>query len=103
MALASPHATALSCTQCGADLEHDQGQIFVTCNFCNSTVFLDKAQVVFHWYLVPTLDAEKARSALFRWMAGNDTVKDLDRKASNLIVSFEYFPLWYFKVRPVWA
>jgi hypothetical protein len=60
---------------------------------------LDKAQVVFHWYLAPTLDDEKARGALFRWMAGNETVKDLDRKVSNLKVSFEYFPLWYFKVR----
>jgi hypothetical protein len=57
--------------------------------------------VVFHWYLAPTLDQEKARGALRRWMAGNDTVKDLDEKATLTGQSFEYFPLWYFKRRDV--
>jgi len=32
-------------------------------------------------------------------MAGNDTVKDLDEKATLTGQSFEYFPLWYFKRR----
>jgi hypothetical protein len=32
-------------------------------------------------------------------MAGNQTVKDLDKKASVLGGSFEYFPVWYFKHR----
>ena len=35
-----------------------------------------------------------ARAALNRWMAGNATVKDLDRKAQVESVSFEYFPMW---------
>jgi hypothetical protein len=89
----------LTCTQCGGELHPDEGQIFLTCPFCNSTVYLDKARVVFHWYLAPTLDEAKARGALSRWMAGNQTVKDLDRKARVTEVTFQFFPMWYFKQR----
>jgi hypothetical protein len=89
--------TALHCTQCGGELHPDEGQVFVTCPFCSSTVYLDKSQVVFHWYLAPTLNESDAQGALRRWMAGNQTVKDLDQKARLGDTSFQYFPLWYFK------
>jgi DNA-directed RNA polymerase subunit RPC12/RpoP len=92
-------ATHLHCAQCGGDLNPDEGQIFLTCPYCSSTVYLDKSRVVFHWYVTPTLDVDKARGALARWMAGNQTVKDLDQKARLAGASFEYFPLWYFKRR----
>lgn len=87
----------LSCTQCGGELHPDEGQIFLTCPFCNSTIYIDKSRVVFHWYLAPTLDEAKARGALSRWMAGNQTVKDLDQKARITEATFQYFPMWYFK------
>jgi hypothetical protein len=90
-------ANSAKCTQCGGELHPDEGQIFLTCPYCQSTVYLDKSQVVFHWYLDPTLDEAKARGALARWMAGNQTVKDLDKKARLTGSSFEYFPVWYFK------
>jgi hypothetical protein len=89
----------LHCTQCGGELQPDEGQIFLTCPYCNSAVYLDKSRVVFHWYLAPTLDEHKAGGALRRWMAGNQTVKDLDKKAQIAGSSFEYFPVWYFKRR----
>jgi predicted RNA-binding Zn-ribbon protein involved in translation (DUF1610 family) len=92
-------AHTVNCTQCGGELHPDEGQIFLTCPFCGSTVFLDKSQVVFHWYLAATLDEDQARGALARWMAGNETVKDLDQKSQVTGSSFEYFPLWYFKRR----
>lgn len=87
------------CTQCGGELHPDEGQLFITCPFCNASVFLDKKKVVFHWYLAPTMDEPKARTFLTRWMAGNDTVKNLDKKARPAGVKFEYFPMWYFKRR----
>ena len=87
----------IHCTQCGGELHPDEGQIFLTCPYCSSTVYLDKSRVVFHWYLAPTLDQDKARASLARWMAGNQTVKDLDQKSKITAVSFEYFPMWYFK------
>ena len=91
-------ANILTCTQCGGELHPDEGQLFLTCPYCSSTVYLDKSKVVFHWYLAPTLDEAEARGALARWMAGNQTVKDLDRKARLVSSSFEYFPAWYFKL-----
>jgi predicted RNA-binding Zn-ribbon protein involved in translation (DUF1610 family) len=92
-------STTLRCTQCGGELHPDQGRIFLTCPFCSSTVYLDKSRVVFHWYLAPTLDETRAQAALARWMAGNQTVKDLDQKARLVSRAFAYFPLWYFKSR----
>ncbi len=96
---ASPQETILTCTQCGGELHPDEGQIFLTCPYCSSTVYVDKSQVVFHWSLAPTLDEAKARASLARWMAGNQTVKDLDQKARLVGHTFEYFPVWLFKRR----
>jgi hypothetical protein len=89
----------ITCAQCGGELHPDEGQSFLECPYCGSAVYLDKSQVVFHWYLATTLDEAKARTALARWMAGNQTVKDLDKKARLVGISFEFFPLWYFKRR----
>ena len=91
--------SALVCTQCGGELHPDEGQHFVTCPFCSSTVYLDRSQVVFHWSLAPTLNPEQAAAALRRWMSGSQTIKDLDKKASITSQTFSFFPLWYFKWR----
>jgi len=92
------HSTLLNCTQCGGELHPDEGQTFLTCPYCSATVYVDKSRVVFHWYLAPTLDENRARGELARWMAGNQTVKDLDKKASLIGKSFQYFPIWYIKL-----
>ena len=89
----------INCTQCGGELHPDEGQIFLVCPFCGAAVYIDKSRVVFHWYVAPTLDEGKAGAALARWMAGNQTVKDLDKKSVISGSSFEYFPVWYFKHR----
>lgn len=88
----------IRCAQCGGVLHPDEGQIFLVCPYCASTVYIDKSQVVFHWALTPTLDETQARASLARWMAGNETVKDLDVKARVVSSEFDYFPLWYLKV-----
>lgn len=98
MATSLPQTT-ISCAQCGGELFPDEGQLFLTCPYCSSAVYLDKSRVVFHWCLAPTLDEKEARGALARWMAGNETVKDLDKKAQVGDYAFEYFPVWYFKRR----
>jgi hypothetical protein len=87
-------ATSINCRQCAAPLAVEQGQPFVTCRFCGATNFVDKARAVFHYLVRPTVREDGARAALHRWMAGNATVKDLDRKAKIDSVSFEYFPMW---------
>jgi hypothetical protein len=85
---------SINCRQCAAPLAVEQGQPFVTCRFCGATNFVDKARAVFHYLVRPTVREDGARAALKRWMAGNATVKDLDRKATIDSVSFEYFPMW---------
>lgn len=88
--------TTLACTQCGGELHPDEGQLFLTCPYCSATVYLDPSQVVFHWYLTPTIDPQQSNGQLNRWMSGNQTVKDLDKKAKITDQAFQYFPLWYF-------
>jgi hypothetical protein len=96
----APVPTAeLRCAQCGGVLHADQGQLFLTCPYCGSAVYLDKSQVVFHWSLACTVTPEAAAASLRRWMAGNQTVKDLDRKARVTTTTFQYFPVWYCKAR----
>ncbi len=92
-------STTLTCTQCGGELHPDEGQVFLTCPYCSATVYVDKSRVVFHWYVAPTLDESQARAALYRWMSGNETVKDLDQKSQVVDVQFQYFPLWYLRVK----
>lgn len=92
-------STTLNCTQCGGELHPDEGQLFLTCPYCAAAVYVDKARVVFHWHLAPTLNPEQARGALFRWMSSNATVKDLDKKSSISESSFCYFPMWHIKSR----
>lgn len=97
MVSASPITTEIHCSQCGGELHPGEGQIFLTCPFCSATVYLDLSRVVFHWYVNPTIDDQGAATALFRWMSGSQTVKDLDKKARLVGQSFQYFPVWYFK------
>ena len=87
------------CAQCGGVLNPDEGQVFLTCPYCGSAVFLDKSKVVFHWSLTCTVKPPDAAAGLRRWMAGNQTVKDLDTKSKVTATTFQYFPMWYAKAR----
>ncbi|MCA9961106.1 MAG: hypothetical protein KC413_00115 [Anaerolineales bacterium] len=87
-------ATQLLCQQCGAPLVVEPGTQFVTCEFCHTTNFVDKSGAVLHYVVRDTLGEAEANAALRRWMAGNDTVKDLDKKASIGAAQFQLFPMW---------
>jgi len=89
--------SSVLCSQCGGENEVPTGHRFVTCVFCGTTLFVDRAQVVFHYRLPPLLAQEEAAAALRRWMAGNDTVKDLDRKAEIEDLEAISFPVWLFR------
>lgn len=89
----------ITCTQCGAEVSVRQGEMFLFCSSCDSSLFLDRSKVVFNYRLKPTLTQESARSSLLRWMAGNDTIKDLDQKASIDECRFIYHPFWYFRLK----
>ncbi|MDX1615644.1 MAG: hypothetical protein R3300_15130 [Candidatus Promineifilaceae bacterium] len=82
------------CRQCSAPLPVEQGRNLVTCEFCGTTNAVDKGQTVFHYVVRTTVRDNEAEAALRRWMAGNDTVKNLDSKATVSRPRFLHFPMW---------
>jgi DNA-directed RNA polymerase subunit RPC12/RpoP len=89
----------IKCTQCGGDVEVKEGETFLTCEYCDSALFVDKQKVVFHYVVGSTLGEEEARRNVDRWMSGNDTPKDLVKKRTYSGSQFFYFPMWHFTVR----
>lgn len=82
------------CRQCAAPLPVEQGTQYATCEFCQTTNFIDKGRVVFHYAVRQTLRENDALAALRRWMAGNETVKGLDSQAQIEAGRFQLFPMW---------
>lgn len=99
MIAASPLPTQLLCQQCGGPLAVEQGALFVTCPFCQTTNFVDKSGAVLHYLVRETVSDQEAVAALRRWMAGNQTVKDLDKKAKIGAPQFQLFPMWLVRVQ----
>lgn len=96
-ATATPESQIL-CHQCTAVLPIEQGSQFVTCEFCGATNFVDKSGAVLHYAVRATIEETAATAALRRWMGGNATVKDLDKKAMIERPSFQMFPMWLMRV-----
>jgi small basic protein len=87
-------STQLLCQQCAAPLVVEQGRAYATCEYCNTVNYLDKSEAVLHYAVRPTLDGRSAEAALRRWMAGNDTVKGLDKAARIDSQTYQLFPMW---------
>ena len=88
----------LHCTQCGAELEIHEGEIFGSCAHCTSALYLDPSRMVFHYHLARTLEAQSAKDTLKRWMSSVKTAKDLDRLAEIEQPELRHFPIWRFRV-----
>jgi hypothetical protein len=97
--LSATSANTIACTQCGGENPLVSGRRLLRCQYCDATLFVDRAGVVNHYRLPPLLGADEARAAVRRWMAGNETVKDLDKKSSIGRLSAVSFPMWLFRVR----
>jgi len=91
--------TALRCPQCGGENELPSGVRLIQCAFCGGALFVDRSGLVSHYRLPRLLDREQAERALRRWMAGNETVKDLDEKAELVGLEPVSFPVWMFRRR----
>jgi DNA-directed RNA polymerase subunit RPC12/RpoP len=88
----------VKCSQCGGDLTLQEEVLFVTCPFCGSALYLDRSSAVFHYVVRAIQSEEDALGGLRRWMAGNETVKDLDKLAAVTGRELIYFPMWRFVV-----
>ncbi len=92
-------SNTIECPQCGGENQLPSGQRLFRCEFCSATLFVDRSGAIGHYFLPRLLDAEQAAAALRRWMAGNDTVKDLDKKSSIEAPEAVSFPMWMFRSR----
>ena len=89
----------LRCPQCGGENPLPSGVRLLRCAFCDAALFVDRSGLVSHYRLPRLVDRRQAEEALRRWMAGNDTVKDLDKKATGIELAPFAFPLWMFRQR----
>jgi LSD1 subclass zinc finger protein len=96
---AAPAPVQILCRQCSAPLPIEQGSQFVTCEYCGTTNVVEKGQTVFHYAVQATVDEAEGMAALRRWMAGNETIKGLDREAKVEQPHFEFFPMWLVRRR----
>jgi hypothetical protein len=90
--------TTILCPQCGGENDLPSGLLFVSCAFCGTSLFADRSGVISYYRVPALLDKDKAQAALRRWMAGNDTVKDLDHKSQLEGFDPVSFPMWLFRV-----
>lgn len=93
-----PPSVQLLCRQCSAPLPVEQGTRLINCEYCGTTNYVDKGRTVFHFVVRTTVRENDALAALRRWMAGNKTVKDLDKKAKIEKSQFQLFPMWFVRV-----
>lgn len=68
------------------------------CAYCDAALFVDRSGLLLHYQLPRLLDRDQATAQLRRWMAGNETVKDLDRKATLGELTPLSFPVWMFRL-----
>ncbi len=87
----------VACPQCGGENVLPSGTALLLCTFCGASIFVDRSQVVIHYRVPRLIDEPQARESLRRWMAGNDTVKDLDRLATLGALTPLSFPMWLFR------
>jgi hypothetical protein len=93
-----PPSVQLLCSQCSAPLPIEQGTQLTVCEYCGTTNYVDRGKTVLHFVVKTTVRENDALAALRRWMAGNQTVKDLDKKAKIGGIYFQLFPMWFVRV-----
>lgn len=87
---------SVSCTQCGAAIEPRADERLLVCPFCSTALVLDGSTTLFHEMMLPTIAAEQVSAHLRRFLGGDSTVADLDKKARLDPPRLEYFPFWAF-------
>lgn len=92
-------SSVLECPQCGGENPLASGSRLLTCQFCDAALFVDRSGLVSHYRLPRLIDRQEAERMLRRWMAGNDTVKNLDKLATGVELSPLLFPVWMFRRR----
>ncbi|MDV0441196.1 hypothetical protein [Methanorbis furvi] len=87
----------LRCPKCGAPVRAEHGKQYVTCDSCQTVIYIDRSSVIFNYIMPFILDEEKARAVFRRWCAGPSLAKDLEQTAEITSVEKIYFPVFLFR------
>ena len=89
--------TQINCSNCGAPLPVQPGEILVTCNYCGFTSVIEtgKAFEFEHSLIMNTVQADSAFAKVQNWM-GNSFMapKDFAKKSSLARQDLMYLPFW---------
>ncbi len=86
----------VSCTQCGATLEVAPDIRLMECEYCSTALVIDGSSSLFHQIMLPTIASDNVGAHLRRFLAGTQTVANLDQNAKLGEPTLEYFPFWAF-------
>jgi len=84
---------SIDCTQCGAELNPHKHEIFYSCPYCESTLFIQKGRSVQNFFVPRRVTVRDLTSILSTWLAQNELNEDI----SVVSRSPFYFPFWYFQ------
>ncbi|MEM3442325.1 MAG: hypothetical protein QW667_06415 [Candidatus Bathyarchaeia archaeon] len=91
----------LKCSNCGAPINFEPGEIIATCKYCGYTVVIEtgKAFIFEHSMLLNKYDPNKIEEPIKNWMqTGFLKPPDLARKAKIIEKSLVYLPFWVLSV-----
>ncbi len=88
----------VACTQCGASITVRADHRLLECPYCSTALVVDGSETLFHEVMVATIEPADTASHLRRFLAGRDTVANLDREARIEEPRLEYFPFWAFTI-----
>ncbi|MCK5378727.1 MAG: hypothetical protein KAJ78_04950 [Acidobacteria bacterium] len=88
----------VKCSQCGAGIPVPADTGLLQCPFCDTALVVDAGDTLFRVVTPPTINASGAVDHLRRFMAGTQTVADLDAKARIGDPELLYFPFWAFRI-----
>lgn len=87
----------INCSNCGAPLSFDPGEIVVTCKYCGQTVVISTGQAftLEHSIVYNKLNTNQAQDMARAWMrSGFMMPGDLAKKATFVQLNLNYLPFW---------
>ena len=88
--------TVFSCPQCGAPVSVSPRISFHSCEYCNTTSFIDRSGVMFY-YLIPfIIEKDSAEKIFARWLKNPRMAKDLHTNAKIKNFKRTLFPVYLF-------
>lgn len=83
----------VKCNQCGAELKIKPNEIFFTCTYCGSSLYLDSSKVIFHYYLSSKIIKEDLKLILSAFLKRRNLKKRIKIEKKEIF----YFPFWLLK------